>query len=472
MARTEPASSTVGHDESVAGLKRVLGPFDVTMFVMGSIIGAGIFNLPSSIAASMGSTAGVLILWAMGGVFAFTGAIVFAELGGMLPHAGGQYVFVREAYGRFAAFLFGWVLLTGITSSALAFVAGVFSDHVESLARGAGLTQGFGDDGKRALSLGLIAFAIVLNARGTRLGALVQNASMLAKIAGIAIIVAFGALVGMGLMHTRPEVIAVLPVATPAHWEWKSAGGALLSVLFAYGGWQNVAAAAAEIRKPERTLPLGILFGTIGVIALYLGLNMALISILGVGGVAASHTPTADAAEAVVHGGQVIVSALVVISTFAFVQGLVLLAPRIYFAMALDGVFFRSAAYVHPKWRTPVVAIVVQGAIACVYVCTTGLSALVDIAILCDLMFFSSCGLALFVLRARRPDMPRPYRALGYPWLPAIFLMTTLGTVIQGAFNTSRDNALWGMGLFVVGALLYFVWRRGASTPTSAAPPR
>jgi APA family basic amino acid/polyamine antiporter len=152
------------------------------------------------------------------------------------------------------------------------------------------------------------------------------------------------------------------------------------------------------------------------------------------------------------------------------VQGLALLAPRIYFAMALDGVFFRSAAYVHPKWRTPVVAIVVQGVIACVYVFASGLSELVQICILCDLVFFSSCGLALFVLRVRKPDMPRPYRALGYPWLPAIFLVTTLGTVIQGAFNTSGANALWGLGLFVVGSLLYFVWRRRASTSTGVAP--
>ena len=445
----------------------MLGRFDVTMLVMGSIVGAGIFNRPSAVAAAMGSAPGIFALWILGGVFAFTGAIVFAELGGLLPHAGGQYVFVREAYGRFAAFMFGWVLLVGISSSALAFVAGVFAEHVEILTRDlAGVV--YADPRMyRVLALALIVFVSALNARGVRLAAAVQNVSMLTKIAGLAAIVILGGLVGAQLVDAR-----VAEVAAPAAslgWSWSTAGVALLSVTFAYGGWQNVAAVSGEIVQPERTLPLGILFGTIGVIALYLAFNAALIAILGVEGLARTSTPTVDAARAVFAGGGTLVAALVVISTFAFVQGLSMLAPRIYFAMARDGVFFAAAGRVHPRWKTPALAIAVQGLIGAVHVWFGGeeLGELVEVCTLCDLVFFASCGFALFVLRRKLPDAPRPYRALWYPWLPAVFAAGSTAIAAQGFYNAKASVALTGAALFALGIALYGVWSRGARGPTS-----
>jgi APA family basic amino acid/polyamine antiporter len=456
---------SAGDKGSGAALEPVLGRFDVTMFVMGSIVGAGIFNRPSEIASAMGSTTGVLSLWALGGVFAFTGAIVFAELGGMLPHAGGQYVFVREAYGRFAAFLFGWVLLTGISSSALAFVAGVFADHVAVLAGKLGLASELDARARQVIAIALIALVTLLNARGVRLAAAVQNVSMLAKIVGISAIIALGAFVGLGWLDSR---VAASAAATPLRaWTWGGAGGALLSVAFTYGGWQNVTAAASEVKQPERTLPQGILLGTLGVIALYLGFNGALIEILGLSGVAATSTPTVDAANAVLPGGGVFVAVLVVISTFAFVQGLCVLAPRIYYAMARDGVFFAAAARVHPRWKTPALAIALQGLVAILHVALAGaqLGALVDVCILCDSVFFTSCGVALFVLRRKQPDAPRPYRALGYPWLPALFVLVCAGNVAQGIANAKPGAALAGALVFAVGIALYWFWRRkGAVT--------
>ncbi len=461
---SEPANGSAGE------LRRVLGPFDVTMLVMGSIIGAGVFNRPAEIARLMGSTGAVLVLWLLGGVFAFTGALVFAELGGMMPRAGGQYVFVREAFGRFAAFVFGWVFLTAVTASALAYVAGVFSDHVEALWVGFRPGAALGPATKRACSIGLIAFVTLVNARGVKLSALVQNACMLAKILGITAIVALGAAVALGWL--QPSV-APLPSAPAAPWSWSGAGAALLSVIFAYGGWQNVAAAAGEIRRPERTLPLGILIGTLAVIALYVAFNAALIAILGVEGVAASTTPTADAAGALFPWGKSVVAALVALSAFAFVQGLSTLAPRIYYAMARDGLFFAAVGRLHPHWKTPVAAIVLQGLLAVAHVVLAGdeLTQLVNVCILCDLVFFTSCGVALFRLRRTQPDVARPYRALGYPWLPALFVLTSAATLVQGVRNAERFAAMEGAVLFGVGCVLYLVWRRRAPL-TSDAPPR
>jgi APA family basic amino acid/polyamine antiporter len=441
-------------------LRRAVGRFDFTMMVMGSIVGAGVFNLPAKIAEQIGSPAGVLAAWALGGVFAFTGALVFAELGAMLPHSGGQYVFVREAYGRFAAFLFGWVLLTGVTGSALAYVAGVFSAHVEVLARAAGGSGDFGDGGRRALSIGLIAAVTALNARGIRLGAVIQNASMVAKIAGILGVVGLGAVVALGL--AEPDVAPARAVE-PA----SNVGGALLAVVFAYGGWQNATCVAGEVRDPARTVPLGTLAGTVGVIALYLAFNVALLAILGVDGVAATGTPTSAAADALLPGAGAVVAALVAISAFGFVQGVSMLAPRAYYAMARDGAFFGAAAKVHPRWRTPVLAIVIQGAVGAAHVLyADGLGDLVDVCMLCDLVFFASCGVALFLLRRRRPDAPRPYRALGYPWLPLVFVAVSGSLAVQALFTTRVESVGLAAGVFGAGVVAYAAWsRRGLPAP-------
>jgi APA family basic amino acid/polyamine antiporter len=467
-SRTLPARGSA----EAGGLARVLGPFDVTMLVMGSIVGAGIFNRPSSVAAQVGSLEGVLAVWTLGGLFAFTGAVVFAELGALMPQAGGQYVFVREAYGRFAAFLFGWVLLTGISSSALAFVAGVFADHLSQVLQAMGGTAALGPGQKRAWACGLILSMTALNARGVRLGATFQNAAMLAKIAGILLVCALGALVWGGWIS-----MAHLPPLPPSQGAPSHPGGAgsfvaaLLSVLLAYGGWQNVAAVAGEIRRPERALPWGILAGTAGVVILYVSFSAALALMLGIDRLASTSTPAADAAGAVFSGGAELVAGLVMLSTLAFVQGLLLLTPRIYYAMAKDGVFFARAAVLHPRWRTPVFAIALQGGLGCAHVLLAGgdLDRLVNVCILCDLVFFTSCGVALFVLRLRWPERPRPYRALGYPVLPATFVLLSLATIVQGGTQADLRATALGLALFGAGALMYLFWRKARREAASPA---
>lgn len=438
-------------------LRQVLGLYDVTMLVMGSIIGAGVFHAPAAIAREMGSLGGVLAVWCLGGVIALSGALVFAELGGMMPRTGGEYVFVRAGAGRFAAFLFGWISLTAIISSAIAYVAGVFVEHLElALVEALGCAP-FSRELERGAATVLIVALALLNARGMRLGATVQNVAMGAKIAGILVVIALGVAAWIGIAEPQPQAA----LAAPAPWNWTHVGAAMFGIVFTYGGWQNVAAAASEIRAPERTLPLGTLLGTVGVVVLYLALNVALVGVLGVAGVASSDTPVASAAGAVVPWGRTLVAWLVMTSTFAITQVLLMLAPRIYLAMAQDGVFFARIGRIHPRYGTPAFAILLQAAFAVVYVFLAAhLGELIEVCSICDWVFFTTCGATLFVLRWRQPNAPRPYRAWGYPWVPAVFLVCSAGTLVRMTMSAQLGPVLQATALFTVGALLYWSWSR------------
>lgn len=448
------------------GLRAVLGPFDATMIVMGSIVGAGIFRVPAQIAQAAGDARWILALWVLGGAVSLCGALVFAELGASLPRAGGQYVFVREALGRFPAFLLGWVLLTAVNSGAVAYVAGVFAEHLETLARPLLGDAGLGVRGRQAVAVALIGALTALNARGLRLGAMVQNAAMLTKIAGLLLIIGLGAAAALGVVERGgPSVASGASGAI----DWGGLGAALISVTFAYGGFQNVSAAAGELRDPQRDLPRAIAIGTLAVIALYLALNGSLLSILGVEGLAASATPVADAAGAVLPHGELFVAALVLVSTFAIVQVILMVLPRIFYAMARDGLFFAAVARVHPRHGTPHVAVWALGALSVAHVLLAArLHDLLEICSLCDWVFFVLCALALFVLRARRRDLPRPFRVPGYPWVPGLFLLAGLLIVANIVLNAQPRPVLTGLALFALGGAFYLVWRRRA--PTSAGP--
>jgi amino acid transporter len=447
------------------GLRAVLGPFDATMIVMGSIIGAGIFRVPAQIAGAAEDARWILGLWVLGGAVSLCGALVFAELGASLPRAGGQYVFVREAFGRCAAFLLGWVLLTAVNSGAVAYVAGVFAEHLETLVSQLRPGTDFGPRGRQGVAVALIAGLTVLNARGLRLGATVQNAAMLTKLAGLLLIIGLGAAAALGLVQAEP---APAQVADPAaSVDWSGLGAALISVTFAYGGFQNVAAAAGELRDPQRDLPRAIAVGTMAVIALYLALNASLVAILGVERMAASPTPVADAAGLVLPGGEALVAALVLVSTFAIVQVILMVLPRIFYAMAKDGLFFASVARVHPRHGTPQVAVAALGALSVLHVLLASrLHDLLEICSLCDWVFFALCALALFVLRAKRPDLPRPFRVPGYPIVPGLFALSAFAIVGDILLNAQLRPVLTGLGLFALGGVFYLLWRRRA--PTSA----
>jgi amino acid transporter len=235
----------------------------------------------------------------------------------------------------------------------------------------------------------------------------------------------------------------------------------MFAAMFTYGGWQNVTAVSSEIKEPQRTLPIGIVLGTIAVVALYLLLNVALVAILGVHGVAASATPTADAAGKVVAGGELLVAALVMTSTFAITQALLFVTPRIYFAMSNDGLFFRSVGKVHARYGTPWVAIALQGAFTLLYLVLGSVLDLMQLATLFDWLAFTLCGIGLFVLRRSRPDWPRPYRATGYPVLPAIFVLLSAFVFVMHVPLAEKVAIERGAVIFVLGLLFFLPFRRG-----------
>ena len=459
---SDPEASS-GPGESATGLRRELGLFDCTMIVMGTIIGAGVFNTPSAIAAQMGSAAGVLGMWVLGGAIAMTGALVFAELGSIFTRAGGQYVFLREGFGRFTAFLFGWLLLTAINSGAIAYVANVFVDHLQALCAYAGRDPAWSSGERRGLALFGIVVLAALNMRGVRLGASFQNAAMLAKIAGILFIIVLGGLTALGVLEPRllseTPGIAAAPVS-PSGVGWAGIGASLLGVVFTYGGFQNVTAVAGEVQDPARTVPRGILIGTLCVIGLYLAMNASLVGILGIDGVAATRTPAAAAAGRVVSWGEPLVAGLVMVSTLAITQALLFVTPRIYYAMALDGVFFRQAAWLHPRWRTPVVAIGLQACFGILHLFLGETLNLLQMTTIADFTFFVLCGTALFVFRRRGLGAPGVFRAPGYPWLPALFVLASAAVVVSAVINAERVAVLRAGVMLSLGVLGYLLWSR------------
>jgi APA family basic amino acid/polyamine antiporter len=378
---------------------------------------------------------------------------VFAELGSRYPRAGGQYVFLREGFGRFVAFLFGWLLLAAINSGAIAYVANVFVDHLQALLAHAGRDPAWTGGERRLVALAGILVLAAINVRGVRLGASVQNVAMLAKIAGIVLIVVLGALAAAGL--AAPSA----PPSTAEHaWTWGGFGGALLGVVFTYGGFQNVTAVAGEVRDPARTIPRGILIGTAGVIAIYLALNLSLVAILGVEGVALSRTPTAAAAGRVVSWGEPVVAALVMLSTLAITQALLFVTPRIYYAMAKDGVFFASAAYLHPRWRTPLVAIALQAGFGILHLFLGETLNLLQMTTIADFTFFTLCGAALLRFRTRGSGEPGAFRAPAQPWLTLAFVLLSAGVVLSAMLNAEREAVVRSGVLLLVGLLLYAWW--------------
>jgi len=476
--------------EGEAGLKRVLGLFDVTMIVMGCIIGAGVFGAPTDIARSTGSFGGILAVWTLGGVIALTGAFVFAELGVMFPRSGGEYVFVKEPFGRFPAFMFGWLMLAAIVSNAVAYVASMFASHLEILVKhfgaagfssfgawfvgffelfsfGAGAERVSADAaGQKVVAAALIVVFTLVNIRGVRLGATIQNIAMVAKILGIVTVIALG-VVAMARGDAFPHESTTAMVASVPSTEAGSPGSlhnfmvGMFAAMFTYGGWQNVTTVSSEIKDPQRNLPIGIVVGTIAVVALYLLLNVALVAILGVHGVAASPTPTADAAGKVIPGGELFVAALVMTSTFAITQALLFVTPRIYFAMSNDGLFFKSVGKVHPRFGTPWIAIALQGGFTLLYLALGRVVAeLMQLATLFDWLAFTLCGIGLFVLRRTRPDWPRPYRATGYPVLPAIFLALSAFVFVMHVPYAGKPALIRGAVVFGVGLVLFLFFRR------------
>ena len=427
---------------------RRLGLFSGTMAVVGGIVGGGIFRTPAAVAERVGSSGLILSVWVAGGLVALAGALCFGELGQRRPRAGGGYVYLRETWGPLPAFLYGWALLLVIASGAIAAIAVTFADYTLALT---GLP--------RRLALPLAIGAIVLvsgvNYFGVRPGALVQNVFTVLKLLALAALVGFGLLAG--LPPSEPS-----PAAAPG-----TIGAALVPVLFTYGGWQQTNFIAEEMVNPERDLPRALLLGVAIVVATYLLANLAYLQVLGPRGLAASTAPAADAMRQVLgpRGGAMI-SAGIAISTFGFLNLVVLVTPRVFQAMAADGVFFPRLARLHPVHRTPSAAIVVQAIWASALALSGSFSQLVDYVAFADWVFFGLTVAGLFVYRAQdrargRVAPPGAFRVPGYPWTPAAFVAAAMFVVASSVLATPR-NALVGTGLLALGVPAYWYWTKAA----------
>jgi APA family basic amino acid/polyamine antiporter len=436
--------TTPPHTEAPT-LARRLGAFDATMLVMGGIIGSGIFINPYVVARHVHSTALILGVWAAGGVIALTGAFVYAELAALRPELGGQYAYLRDAWHPSVAFLYGWSLLLVIQSGGMAAVAVTFARYTVELT-GMPVPDWM-------LAIATLAILTAINCLGVRSGNNTQTALMLLKLAAIAMLIVAG-------MTLVPRAAAPTAAAAPASTSLALAlAAAMTPVMFAYGGWQTASFMSGELVRPRRDLVIGLLAGVSGVIAVYLAVNAVCLHALGPAGLAATTTPaTAVMRLALGDTGAKLIAAGIAISTLGFLSQGMLTAPRVYHAMAADGVFFRAVARVHPRTRVPVLAIALQGLAAVVIALSGTYEQILSYVVAVDFIFFGLTGLALFVFR-RRGFRSDSFRTPGHPITTAVFTITCWIVVI-GTFTRFPVNSAIGLAILLAGLPAYLFWRR------------
>ena len=436
-------------------LARVLTLRDLVLIVVGTTIGSGIFTVPGAVLRQSGGDVGVaLVVWVVGSVLALLGALTFGELGGMLPDAGGSYVYVREAFGPLPAFLLGWTLFLAINTGSTATLGVAFANYVAELVPLAPAAH-------KLVAVAMIAAVAAVNVRGVRHAASVQNWSTALKVGAILALAATGFALGQGF-HRSDARVFTTPLSLAS---LSAAGVALLGVLWAYEGWQNVTNSAGEARDPQRTFARGIGFGTAALVAIYLTANAGYVAALGAPGVAATDRVAADAVRTLVGSGAArLVTLVILVSIFSAANGLALTGPRMYFAMARDGVFFRSLGGVHPRFGTPALAVAFSALWAMLLAVSGTFEQLFTYVVFASWMFAALAAAGVFVLRRRRPDAPRPFRVPGYPVTPALFIAAAVAIVLN-TISARPVQALIGLAIVATGVPAYFVWtgrhRRG-----------
>jgi APA family basic amino acid/polyamine antiporter len=431
---------------STPSFRRALGPFDATMVVIGGIIGSGIFINPYLVAQKLDSPALVLGAWAAGGVVALIGAFAYAELGRLIPRAGGQYVYLSQAWHPVVGFLYGWALLFMIEAGAMAAVSLAFAEYALRLAGTTAVDP-------RVLAIVSIVVLSEINFMGVKAGARVLNVFVVLKVAALAVLILFAWFQsGAPEWFTRARVDDT-PSGALAF------GAALIPILFAYGGWQTVNYVAEEMRDPARDLPRSLLAGTIAVVAIYVLVNLAYLRTLGLEGLAGTSTPAASTAGAWLGAnGERFVAAAIAISTFGFLNHAILAPTRVYYAMAADGAFVPALAKLHPKYHTPGNAIMLQSGLAILLLILPGsYGDLLGTVVFADWIFFGLTVAGLFVLRPRLESGPG-FRTPGYPWLPALFVLVA-GVVVFSALREEPVRSLIGAGWIAAGIPVYFFFK-------------
>jgi APA family basic amino acid/polyamine antiporter len=428
------------------GLARRLTAFDATMLVMGGIIGSGIFVTPAEVARHVGTPLLIVGVWVLGGLVALAASFVYAELAVRRPEVGGQYAYLRDAYGPMPAFLYGWALLLVIQSGGMAAVAITFARYFADLVQ-----LPVSDN---LLAVGVLALLTVINCLGVRSGSNVQSGLMVLKILAIA------ALVVIGLLFAPAATAHPEPATSGSLSGMAEVGAAMTPVMFSYGGWQTASFCAGEMRDPRRDVARGLLFGVAGVILLYTAVAFVCVHALGPTGLANSRTPATDVMRlAVGERGATFIGIAVTISTLGFLSQGMLTAPRVYFAMAEDGLFFRSVARVSASTRVPVVAIVLQGVAAAVIALSGTFGQILSYVVSVDFIFFGLTGLALFVFRRRNPGQPVTFKAPGHPFTTGFFVLACWAVVVATVVN-NPVNALIGYAILAAGVPACLYWQR------------
>lgn len=420
---------------SAERLARRIGLFDATMVVMGGVVGSGIFRTPATVAAYTSSRGEMLLAWLTGGVAALLGAFVYAALSRARPYAGGQYVYLRDGFHPLIAFLYGWALLLVVQTGGMAACAMTFASYFAGLT---GLTLAEG-----TLAAVVLALLTVVNCLGVVAGARVQSALMVLKIAALLLLLACG---------LWPAASA----PSAGHVAEGTFGTALIPVLFSYGGFQTACFVAGEMREPRRDLPRALVIGVCGVIVLYLGAALACVRVLGLDALSRSTAPAMEVATRTLGPRAAsLIGAGVAISSLGFLSQSILTAPRVYFAMAQDGAFFRGVAAVHPRTRAPVVAIALQGGVAAVLALLGTFEVLQRYVVAIDFVFFALSAACLFVFRRRgeAPDMP------GHP-LTTIVFIGICALVVFSTFVHDPVHSIAGLALTLAGIPAWLLWRR------------
>ncbi len=475
-------------------LPRVLGPIEAFCVVVGSVIGSGIFLVPATVADNVPFMSGIVLVWVIGGIFSAAGALTLAELGAMLPQAGGLYVFLRAAYGALPAFLFGWVEFLVVRSGSMATLAAAFARYFSQLARPpAGIPVKVWQAGAAVLA---IAVVTAVNVLGTRRGGTLQVVGTALKVGGIAVMMVLPFALGAGAIANLTPVWPTVGAGSI----FSGAMAAMVGVLWAYDGWTNVTPLAEEIRDPGRNIPRALLFGMAVLIAVYVGMTLAYHYVLPMDEIRSAsrtseHLEKAAAAVYCKHllgdPGVVAISILVMCSTFISLNGNALTGPRAYFAMARDGLFPAGLCRVHPTYQTPANAILAQGTWAIILTVagtflimvppssegstlpswilaawkklneTPLYDLLYTYVIFGATIFYMLAIASVFVLRVRQPDLPRPYRTLGYPVTPLLYVaaaLILLGNMLWD--TTTRVPSLVGLGIILLGVPAYAFFRR------------
>jgi APA family basic amino acid/polyamine antiporter len=422
-------------------LTRSIGLTQATAMVVGTIVGSSIFVQPSEVSRAVPTFGGMLLVWVVAGALTWFGASICAELTSALPRTGGVYVFLREMFSPAAGFLWGWAMFWSMHSGIIAAIAMVFARYVATIVP-------LGDLGVRLTAVGGIVGLSAINYTGVRPGSAVQTGLTITKIAAIGVLLAV--LLGFGSLQMPASEAAIEPRAFLR---------ALVAGLFAFGGWHMVTYAADETHNPEQTIPRALMFGTALVVAIYLALNAAYLLVLPLDRVLASTHIAFDATSAVAGGGAAsAISVLVIVSSLGANSGIILAGPRVYYAMAQDGLLFHWMATLHPRFHTPYRAIVAQALWSSALVMTGTYGTIVSRVIYTEWIFFGALAVGTLVMRRSKSYAPA-FRAVGFPFTPILFAAMCLAIVVNQVVSDPRNSA-WGLGLVAAGLPVYYLWRR------------